>query len=155
MGLKISDVGAGVVLLTIDDAGLICLGSGTPVDQLSINGIGVVDSSGNITNLRAPGASMAPNSGTVTVTPGGFATVSTLAGVIPTVQLDAYWPNIQTVHKLVPVDQCVSTNLYNQSSHAVFGGAVAGQFRVVNNTKPSDDGACPTGIPDDITYRWM
>lgn len=154
MGLKISDVGAGVVLLTIDDMGLICLGSGTPVNQLSINGIGVVDSAGNITNLRAPGSSMAPSSGTVTVAPGSSATVTTLAGVIPTVQLDAYYPNVKMQHQLVPVDQCVSTNVYNQVSHAV-RGAVTGQFQVFSFTLSSDDGVCVTPIASNISYRWM
>lgn len=153
MGLKISDVGAGVVLLTIDNTGLICLGTGTPVDQLSINGIGVVDSSGNITNLRAPGSSMAPNSGTVTVAPGGSATVSTLAGVAPTVQIDATWPNVTMTHQHLPVDQCISTNVYSQASHTV--RALSGQFRVFSFTQNSDDGVCLTPIPDDVNYRWM
>jgi hypothetical protein len=153
MGLKITDVSAGVVLLTIDDSGLICLGSGVPVTQLSINGIGVVDSQGNITNLRAPGSSMSPTSGTVTVLPGGSAAVATLPGEVPSVQVDAFWPSIRTQHILVPLNHCVTTNIYNSASHRA--RPLTGQFRVFNTTAPSDDGQCPTGIPDEISYRWM
>lgn len=153
MGLKISDVGAGNVLLTIDDNGLICLGSGTPVDKLSINGIGVVNSSGNITNMRAPGTSMAPTSGTVSVNPGGSVTVTAIAGVAPTVQIDASWPNIRMTHKLIPVEQCISNNVYSQPSHSV--RAMSGSFRVFSFTQSSDDGVCVTPISGDISYRWM
>jgi hypothetical protein len=153
MALKISDVGAGTVLLTIDDTGLICLGSGTPVTQLSINGIGVVDSAGNITNMRAPGTSMAPTSGTVTVNPGSSVTVTTLAGVAPTVQIDANWPNIKMQHQHLPVDQCISTTVYSQTSHGV--RHLTGQFLVMSFTQSSDDGVCLTPISSDINYRWM
>lgn len=153
MGLLITDVSAGAVLLTIDNSGLICLGSGAPVSQITISGTAVVDSSGNITNLRAPGSSMAPTSGTVTVNPGSSVTVTTLSGVKPTVQLDAHYPNIKMTHQHVPVDQCISTNVYNQPSHTA--RAQSGQFLVTSLTQDSDDGVCTTPISSDITYRWM
>jgi hypothetical protein len=154
MPLYIKDETAGVLLLTIDNNGLICFGDGTPVNQLSIHGIGVIDENGLIVNGRLGSEGMAPSSGTVTVAPGQSVLLNTLPGIIPTVQLDAYWPNVRTTHQLVPIDRCVKTNLYNQASHSV-RGAGAGGFRVFNNTQPSDDGECSTGITDDVNYRWM
>jgi hypothetical protein len=74
--------------------------------------------------------------------------------VIPTVQLDATWPNVKLTHQLLPVDQCVSTSVYSQMSHAV-RGAVAGQFQVFSFTQSSDDGVCVTPISSDVNYRWM
>jgi hypothetical protein len=152
--LYIKDETAGVLLLTIDNNGLICFGDGTPVNQLSVHGIGVIDENGLVVNGRLGSEGMAPSSGTVTVGPNQSVLLNTLPGIIPTVQLDAYWPNVKMQHVLIPVDHCVSTNLYNLASHSV-RGAQAGAFRVFNNTQPSDDGVCTTPITDDVNYRWM
>ncbi len=105
-------------------------------------------------NGRLGSEGMAPSSGTVTVAPGQSVLLNTLPGIVPTVQLDAYWPSIRTQHILVPLDHCVSTPIYTSASHTV-RGAAGGAFRVFNTTAPSDDGECPTGITDDVNYRWM
>jgi hypothetical protein len=154
MPLYIRDETANALLLTIDNSGLICFGNGTPVSQLTVNGTAVIDADGNITNQRAGSSALAAGSGTVSVGPGQTATIITLAGVVPTVQLDASWPNIQTTHVRIPVDHCVSTPIYNTPSHKVLG-TQTGQFRVSNVTRPSDDGVCSTGIADEVVYRWM
>ena len=97
---------------------------------------------------------MAPASGTVSVPPGGSVTIASIPGVVPTVQLDAYWPNVRTTYSPGPPSLCHSTLIYNQPSHKVMG-TQTGQFRVANLTQPDDEGFCSTGIPDEITYRWM
>jgi hypothetical protein len=154
MPLFIRDETANTLLLTIDDNGLIAFGSGTPVNQITVNGTAVIDADGNITNQRAGSSAIAAGSGLVSVAPGQTAIVNTIDGVVPTVQLDATWPSIQTTHVLLPFDHCVSTNVYQNCSHKVFG-AFEGHFRVINQTAPADSGACPTGIGDGVAYRWM
>lgn len=168
MALKITDITAGAsnILLTISNNGLICFGNGTPVSLVTINGIATIDSNGNITNQRAVSSSLAPTTGTIFVSPGQHVTVTTLPGVVPTVQLDSTWPNLSMTH--VPAsggtppiaDHCESTPIYTSTSHtftAVGGGTVttAGFFNIWNVTQPSDDNFCQTGIPDAVTYRWM
>jgi hypothetical protein len=154
MPLYVKDETAGVMLLTIDNSGLICFGDGTPVNQLSIHGIGVIDENGFIQNGRLGSEGMAPSSGTVAVGPNQSVVLSTLPGVHPTVQLDASWPNVHMQHQLLPVSQCVATNFYNIASHSIFGW-LAGEFRIRNNAQNSDDGVCIVPIADDVNYRWM
>jgi len=154
MALQIRDETAGVLLLTIDNNGLICFGDGTPVNQLSIHGIGVIDANGFIVNQRLGPDGIAPASGYVSVPPGGTATLTTLPGIVPTVQLDATWPNIRTVYVPGPPSRCNSISVYNNCSHTKFGN-YAGEFRVTNTTQMDDLALCPTGIPDEVRYRWM
>jgi hypothetical protein len=154
MPLYVKDETAGVLLLTIDNNGLICFGDGTPVNQLSIHGIGVIDENGLIINGRLGSEGMAPSSGSVTVSAGAVVFLSTLPGLIPTVQVDAYYPNIRMKHQLVPVNQCVSVNDYTLASHAVRGVSV-GRFSIWSFTQNSEDGTCLTPISDEVNYRWM
>lgn len=160
MPLRITDETAGVLLLVIDDAGLICFGNGTPVTQLTINGIGVVDSDGYIVNQRAGSSSIAPSSGSVTVAPGFSVTLNTLPGIVPTVQLDSFWPNIKTEYLQDPFIHCQSTSLYSTPTHSLHPGTydpsnTPGSFTVYNLTQPDEMSQCPTGISDTVNYRWM
>lgn len=153
MPLYIKDETANTLLLTIDNNGQIAFGNGAPVNQITINGTAVIDADGNISGGRVGSGAIASGSGTVSVGPGQSVTISTIAGVIPTAQVDAYWPNIKTQHVRVPLDHCVSTPIYTTPSHTV--RTLTGSFRVLNTTQPSDDGQCPTGIADEVSYRWM
>lgn len=160
MPLRITDETAGVLILTIDNSGLICFGNGTPVSALSVNGTAVVDSAGLITNQRVNGSSLVPTSGTVNCAPGFFTTVTTLSGRRPTVQLDTVWPAVRATHvpfssgpPAIP-EHCTSTNLWASTVHKI-SGVADGSFTVRNNDQPDDSGLCGTGHSDDTTYRWI
>jgi hypothetical protein len=153
MPLYIRDETANRLCLTIDNTGLICFGDGTPVSQLSVNGTGVIDADGNIEDGRAGSGAVAPATGLVSVGPGQSIVINTQAGVRPTVQIDATWPSIRTQHVLIPASHCISTPIYSTPSHTV--RTLTGSFRITNTTQPSDDGQCPTGIADEVSYRWM
>jgi hypothetical protein len=156
MPIQIRDVTAGVLLLTIDNTGLICFGNGTPVDQLSVNGVATIDSHGLITNQRLFGSGLVPTTGTVICPPGNIVSVATLSGRTPTVQLDTNWPAVTTsyVNKPGTPAHCEFTYNYAQKVHRLQGLSVGG-FGVRNNDLPDDMGLCSTGHSDDAIYRWF
>lgn len=154
MPLQITDKTAGVLLLTIDNTGLICFGNGTPVSAVTVGSVAVIDTNGNITNERAVSTSFTVASGSVAVAPGEVVTVTTLSGFSATVQLDATWPCVRTVHNIGPPDTCVSTDVYTTPSHTLIGGQ-QGKFTVVNHVITDDTGFCANPVPDTVTYRWM
>ncbi len=99
MSIIVKDETAGVIILTIDNAGNMCFGDGTPINRLTLDGYGLIDNNGFIihggtsaTVSAVTGAvNMSPTlSGTTINTP--FVTISTLSGRTPMVQLDGQYP---------------------------------------------------------------
>lgn len=155
--LQIKDETAGVLLLTIDNTGLICFGNGTPVTQLTINGTGVIDSNGRITNQRVNSGSLAMSTGTVTVQPGQTASVTTLSGVSPTVQLDTSYPSQKATY--IPTNGSVAAHCQFDSLpafpvHSV-NSVTLGGFSVLNHCQPDDQGLCTLTVSMTATYRWI
>lgn len=154
--IQIRDETAGVLLLTIDNNGLICLGNGTPVSAVTVNGIAVIDGNGQITNQRAPGSALAPTTGSVTVNNGGTATVATASGRMATVHLDTDWPAQTSVYVIDngPA-HCQFTNIYT-TPVLVVKTPQAGQFTVWNRNQQDDSGQCNIGDGTATgTYRWF
>ncbi len=87
MPINVRDETAGVLILTIDNNGQMAFGNGTPIDMLTINGYGIIDSNGHI--IQGLGSSAAvPASGMTNAIPGQIVTINTIAGRQPNVQVD-------------------------------------------------------------------
>jgi hypothetical protein len=164
MSIRITDETAGVLLLTIDNAGLICFGNGAPVSALSVNGTAVVDHDGLITNQRVSSNALAAASGTVYCPAGGTASVTTLAGRKPTVQLDSEWPARRAIyhpegsgggsgHTPTP-EYCEFIDLWDRTVHEITGVS-NGSFTLRNNDQPDDLGLCFINHSDTVVYRWI
>jgi len=151
--LFIKDETANTLLITLDNNGQIAWGNGAPVNQFTINGTGVIDADGNITNQRVGSSAIAPNVGIVSVAPGQSVNVVTTTGVIPTVSIDATWPNVKVTHIVGPPARCETTPIYSTPSHKVT--CFVGFFRVSSLVQPDETGFCSNPISDTVTYRWM
>lgn len=142
-----------MLLLSIDNSGLICLGNGSPVSQLTVGGTAVIDIHGLITNQRIGAGTLVATAGSVTVAPHTVGVVNTIAGFRPVVQLEAGWPSRSTTFNS-QTGLCSFAQLYGVCAHTLQAVSV-GSFAVSNMTQPDPTGNCPTGISDTVTYRWM
>ncbi|RZU39319.1 hypothetical protein [Edaphobacter modestus] len=98
MPIIIHDDTANAVVMTIDNNGNLAFGDGTPINMLTLNGYGIIDSEGYIVHGLGNSAVL-PTSGSVFVSApggisGGLADVSTTPGVIPMVVPDTTYPAI-------------------------------------------------------------
>lgn len=91
MTIRIRDESANALVLTIDNNGNMAFADGTPIDRLSLGGYGIIDSNGHITHGLGGGSAI-PQSGSLTVGYGQTATITTIAGKTPIVQLDTVCP---------------------------------------------------------------
>lgn len=165
MPLIIADETAHVVLLTIDNTGMICFGDGTPVSQVTIAGTAVIDANGQVSNQRANSDSFVPVSGSVSVLPGGLVTIDTLAGRAPTVQLLTDWPQ-QTIPWVpastdpgtgdpIPAHCGVPSPDYLFTSKKVVDVAV-GSFGIRNQDLDRSPGhICLGPNTPNVDYRWF
>lgn len=153
MAIQIKDETASLLLLSIDNNGLICLGNGTPVSQLTIGGTAVIDIHGLITNQRIGASSLVATTGSITVAHNTVGIVNTIPGVRPVVQLEALWPAKSTLYNS-QTRFCSFTMLYGVRVHTIQAVGV-GSFTIANSTIPDPTGNCPTGMSDTVTYRWM
>lgn len=156
MSIQIRDETASMLILSIDNSGLICLGNGTPVSLLTIGGTAVIDIHGLITNQRIGASGLTPTTGSITVTPGAVGVVTTISGVRPVVQVEGAWPARSTLfHTSGPLTgTCTATQLYGIQVHMIQAVSV-GHFSIANFNQPDSSGSCPTGQSDSVTYRWM
>ena len=136
MSIIIKDETANAVVLTIDNNGNMCFGDGTPINRLTLDGYGIIDSNGFITH--------GVNSGTLTYVSGSVnvgiqhvATISTLAGRMPTVQLDTQYPAMSYA---LDFDTSTDPPTGVESSSPQYGQTVhtllivrPGNFAIVNN----------------------
>lgn len=145
-----------MLILSISNDGLICLGNGTPVSLLTIGGTAVIDIHGLITNQRIGSAGLVATTGSITVTPGSVGVVTTISGVRPVVQVEGAWPARSTLfHTSGPLaGTCTFTLLYGVEVHMLQAVGI-GSFSIVNMNQPDSSGNCPTGQSDSVTYRWM
>jgi hypothetical protein len=165
MSIVIKDETANAVVLTIDNSGNMYFGDGTPISKLTIAGLGIIDSNGQIVHGLN---SCSPNgpSGLVNVGIGKTATITTLAGRIPMVQLDTQQPaNNYFMEFRIPGDPTSggtesSTPLPGRAVHNY--AAAAGSFTISNQN--SGDGFVndPSSPYHDANldtascgYRWL
>lgn len=165
MPLIIADETAHVVLLTIDNTGLICFGDGTPVSQLTIAGTAVVDADGLVSNQRANSDSFVPVSGSVSVLPGNVVSIDTLSGRLPTVQLLTDWPQ-QTIPWVpaaidpdtgmtIPAHCGIPDPDYLFTSKKVVN-LTSGSFGIRSQDLDRSPGhVCPGPNTPNVDYRWF
>jgi hypothetical protein len=165
MALVLADETAHVVLLSISNSGLICFGDGTPVSQVTIAGVAVIDSNGLVSNQRANSDSFVPVTGSVTVMPGNVVNIDTLAGRVPTVQLETDWPmqEIDWVPSSIPPGggptipaHCdVPSPDYMFTSKKIVN-LTTGQFGIRNQDLDRSPGhVCPGPNSPNVNYRWF
>ncbi|MCU1324260.1 MAG: hypothetical protein JWM43_3909 [Acidobacteriaceae bacterium] len=159
--IYIKDETANALVLTIDNNGNMAFADGTPINMLTLNGYGIIDSDGYIVHGLGSG-SVASMSGSINCPPGTAITVDTLAGYVPTVQLDTVYPATQS--RYVPQgssgghptpEHCEFVNLWELCVHSI-ADVRAGSFTVKNNDRPDDLGLCAILTHSDtVVYRWL
>lgn len=91
MPIIVKDETANAVVLTIDNNGNLAFGDGTPINMLTLNGYGIIDSEGYI--VHGLGSSTVfPSSGSVNCGIGQIVRITTLTGVTPIAVADTSYP---------------------------------------------------------------
>ena len=134
MSLIIKDETANAVVLTIDNLGNMTFGDGTPINLLTIAGYGIIDDNGFIIHGLQSCSVNAP-SGVVNVGFGETATITTIAGRIPTVALDTQYPALS--YTLGEIGQLLSDPILGQVVHTCSAGV--GQFAISNKNQATED----------------
>jgi len=144
MSLIIKDETANAVVLTIDNLGNMTFGDGTPINLLTIAGYGIIDDNGFIIHGLQSCSVNAP-SGVVNVGFGETATITTIAGRIPTVALDTQYPALS--YTLGEIGQLLSDPILGQFAISNKNQATEDAQRDVNNATILAVGPCG--------YRWI
>lgn len=156
MPIYIKDETANALVLTIDNNGNMAFADGTPINMLTLGGYGIIDSEGYIVHGLGSGTAL-PQSGSLTVGYGQSATITTIAGKVPIVQLDTVAPansytvdgggaphitpiNNSTVHDCTPDNGSVMVFNLNVADEATMESPVFSRGPNLNA---------------DVTYRWM
>jgi hypothetical protein len=140
MPIVIRDETANLLILTIDNNGNATFGDGTPINLLTVGGHGIIDSNGHVVHGLGS-CSAHPISGSVNVgiNPVGgnsTATITTIPGRVPTVQVDTTQPAFRYfIDFRDPNDPSQGgpesvTSLPGRTVHNF--SAVAGSFTIVN-----------------------
>jgi hypothetical protein len=165
MPIYIRDETANALVLTIDNNGNMAFADGTPINMLTLGGYGIIDSNGYIVHGLGSN-SVTPASGSARVSVSSFATITTISGRTPTVQIDTSAPAIQ--HTLV--SDPGNPDAPPTHTETVIGGPVhkvasyPGAFRIGSMTTALDgrlldpgsdyyDAELAQGI--DVSYRWL
>jgi len=161
MPIYIKDETANALVLTIDDNGNMAFADGTPINMLTINGYGIIDSQGFI--VHGLGFSTAvPQSGSVSVPMNSSASVDTIAGQTPIVQIDTHAPAVYTRYVSDAGTVGYETTDPHQGPEA-YASPYVGGFTVQNLdgadatlTDPSSPNYDATlSQPMTVPYRWM
>jgi hypothetical protein len=91
MPIIVKDETANMVVLTIDNNGNMAFGDGTPINMLTLNGYGIIDSEGYIVHGLGSSA-VFPASGTVNCGIGQIVRIDTTSGVVPIAVVDTSYP---------------------------------------------------------------
>jgi hypothetical protein len=169
MPVIIHDDTANAVVMTIDNNGNLAFGDGTPINMLTLNGYGIIDSQGYIVH-GIGNAAVLPISGSVFVSgpggiSGGLANVSIGLPIIPMVVPDTTYPAIfWSVEEDSPgsgTEHETQTTLY-EPLHVTT--PFVGGFEVRCNTGVGDDRIITPGSPfyepsvangTTCFYRWI
>jgi hypothetical protein len=165
MSIIIRDETANAAVLTIDNNGNMTFGDGTPIAAVTIAGQEIIDGNGFIVHGLGS-CSVNGVSGSVNVGIRHVATIpTTLAGRLPTVQLDTQYPAMSysldfDTSTDPPTGIESSSPVYGQVVHTLLS-AQPGSFSIVNNnhaslllTQPGQyhDSSLDTA---ECGYRWI
>jgi hypothetical protein len=161
MSIRIKDETANALVLTIDNNGNMAFADGTPINMLTLGGYGIIDSEGYIVHGLGFGTAV-PQSGTVSVPLNSSASVATIAGTTPIVQIDTSAPAIHTRSVLdagtVPYEVGDPNN-----GPAAYASPYVGGFTVQNRNSADETLTDPSSPnydsvlsqPMTVPYRWM
>jgi hypothetical protein len=156
MSIFIRDETANATVLTIDNSGNMAFGDGTPITPVTIAGHGVIDSNGFIVHGLGS-CSVNGVSGSVNVGLGETATIPTLAGRLPTAQLDTQYPAL--AYSTGEIGQLLTDRIYGTPVHIIFSTGV-GQFAIKNQNQATED--AQINVNNDAIlnnapcgYRWL
>lgn len=151
MSIIIKDETANAVVLTIDNNGNMAFGDGTPINRLTLDGYGIIDSNGYIIH-GVTSSSVEAQAGSVNVGVHQQAQITTLAGRTPLVQLDTTYPAYDYFEDLRdPNDPNAGGT---ESVLPLYGTAVhtcapqVGSFTIFNNNEADQY----VGDPDSVYY---
>jgi hypothetical protein len=154
--IVIKDETANAVVLTIDNLGRLAFGDGTPIDMVTLNGYGIIDSEGYIVHGLGSSA-VIPASGTLDLRIGESAQILTIPGVMPIIALDTSYPARH--YSVNPVTGVLVTTTTPTPVHTAEPDP--GSFRIMNtNTSSVDLVAYPEydhviNTPGPVNYRWI
>ena len=165
MSIVIRDETAYLLILTIDNNGNAAFGDGTPVNLLTVGGRGIIDSNGHVVH-GLNSCSAHPISGSVNVGINTTATITTISGRVPTVQVDTTQPAANYFMEFRnPGDP---TSGGTESTTAIPGrtvhnfNAVAGSFTIFNQNQGDGYVNDPNSQYHDSSldsapcvYRWL
>ncbi|MCU1251542.1 MAG: hypothetical protein JWQ49_4571 [Edaphobacter sp.] len=165
MPIIIRDETANLLILTIDNSGNATFGDGTPINLLTVGGHGIIDSNGHVVH-GLNSCSAHPTSGSVNVGINSSATITTISGRVPTVQVDTTQPAASYFMEFrTPGDP---TSGGTESTTALPGRTVhnftasAGSFAIFNQNIGDgyvNDPASPYHDPSldnaPCVYRWL
>ena len=165
MPIIIRDETANLLILTIDNNGNATFGDGTPINLLTVGGHGIIDSNGHVVHGLGS-CSAHPISGGVNVGINSTATITTISGRIPTVQVDttqpaaSYFIDFRTPGDPTSGGSEGSTALPGRTVHNF--DAVAGSFTIFNQNigdgyvnDPNSQYHDPSLDSAPCVYRWL
>jgi hypothetical protein len=157
MSLVIKDETAGIVVLTIDNSGQMYFGDGTPINMVTLAGIGIIDDDGHIVHgFGSANISFTSGSGTLAALNNSLglptsATITTLAGRQPTVQVDSAFPHFQETN-VPPLGPRLNT-IYSPS--VVISNLASGSFKVQNTNAAAPGTGTGSVGSGAYAYRWI
>ena len=170
MPIIIRDETANLLILTIDNNGNATFGDGTPINLLTVGGHGIIDSNGHVVHglnsCSANPVSGSVNVGINQVGSTSTATITTISGRIPTVQIDttqpaaSYFMEFRTPGDPTSGGTESTTPLLGRTVHNF--GATAGSFTIVNQNEGDGYVNDPNSQYHDsnldfapCVYRWL
>jgi hypothetical protein len=91
MPIVVRDETANVAILTINNDGTMCFGDGTPINMLTLQGFGIIDSNGHVTHGLGTTAGV-PVTGAGNCGIHQSLVINTISGRIPNIQIDTQYP---------------------------------------------------------------
>jgi hypothetical protein len=154
MPLYIRDETANALVLTIDNNGNMAFADGTPIDRLTLGGYGIIDSEGYIVH-GLDSNSVTSAAGSLSLGYGQNASITTIPGRMPTVQLDtvaparSYFVTGGTPHN-TPINSPLHVASPDYGSFEIFNMNQADE-----ETMESPVFSKGPNLSADVTYRWL
>ena len=161
MSITVTDVTAGLLVLTIDNSGNMYFGDGTPINMLTLDGVGIIDNNGHIVHgVGSPVLVFTSGAGTLGYIGSGVSnnvTITTQAGKQPTLQVDSAYPAHNVFNFQIASEDVVETV---NTCQVLVNGLTAGSFSLTcqeigqNIGKFPGGNTMPGGNPN-YSYRWL